>query len=74
MNDEDAVLKEMLKHLEQAARRIGASRHLMQEHALVDDPSYLRLIALVSEALDMTETARREARRQREAGSSGTSP
>jgi hypothetical protein len=73
MNDEDAVLKEMLKHLEQAARRIGASRHLMQEHALVDDPSYLRLIALVSEALDMTETARREIRRQREAGSSGTS-
>jgi hypothetical protein len=74
MADEDAVLKEMLKHLEQAARRIGASRHLMQEHALVDDPSYLRLLALVSEALDTTETARREARRQREGGSSLTSP
>jgi hypothetical protein len=74
MADEDAVLKEMLKHLEEAARRIGASRHLMQEHALVDDPTYLRLLALVSEALDMTETARREARRQLEAGSSGTLP
>jgi hypothetical protein len=74
MADEDAVLKEMLKHLEEAASRIGASRHLMQEHALVDDPSYLRLLALVSEALNMTETARREVRRQREAGSSGTSP
>jgi hypothetical protein len=74
MTDEEAVLKEMLKHLEQAARRIGASRHLMQEHALVDDPNYLRLVALVSEALDVTETARREARRRREAGSSGTSP
>jgi len=73
MTDEDAVLKEMLKHLEEAARRIGGSRHLMREHALVDEPTYLRLLALVSEALDMTETARREARRLREAGSSGTS-
>lgn len=70
MTDEEAVLKEMLKHLEEAARRIGASRHLMQEHALVDDPNYLRLVARLSEALDVTETARREARRQREAGSS----
>jgi hypothetical protein len=74
MADEDAVLKEMMKHLEEAARRIGASRHLMQEHALVDEANYLRLQALLSEALDVTETARREIRRRREAGSSGTSP
>jgi len=74
MADEDAALKEMIKHLEEAARRIRASRHLMQEHALVDDPNYLWLVAQVSEALDVTEAARREARRRREAGSSGTSP
>jgi hypothetical protein len=73
MADKDAVLTEMLKHLEQAARRIQASRHLMQEHELVDDPNYLRLVARLSEALDLTETARREAQRRREAGPSGTS-
>ena len=73
MADKDAVLKEMLKHLEEAARRIQASRHLMQEHELVDDPNYLRLVARLSEALDLTETARREAQRRREAGPSGTS-
>jgi hypothetical protein len=73
MADEDTVLKEMLKHLEEAARRIQASRHLMQEHELVDDPNYLRLVARLSEALDLTETTRREAQRRREAGPSGTS-
>ena len=73
MADKDAVLKEMIKHLEEAARRIQASRHLMQEHELVDDPNYLRLVARLSEALDLTETARREAQRRREAGPSGTS-
>jgi hypothetical protein len=73
MADKDAVLKEMIKHLEEAARRIQASRHLMQEHELVDDPNYLRLVARLSEALDLTETTRREAQRRREAGPSGTS-
>ncbi len=66
MADEDAALKEMLKHLEEAARHIQASRHLMQENELVEDPNYLGLLARVSEALDMTEAARREARRRRE--------
>ena len=73
MADEDAVLKEMIKHLQEAARRIQASRHLMEEHALVEDPNYLCLVARLSEALDLTETARREAHRRREAGPSGTS-
>jgi hypothetical protein len=73
MADEDAVLKEMHKHLGEAARRIRASRYLLQENELVEDPNYLGLLARVSEALDLTETARREARRQREAASSGTS-
>ena len=66
MADEDAALKEMLKHLEEAASRIQASRHLLQENELVEDPNYLGLLARVSEALDMTEAARREARRRRE--------
>jgi hypothetical protein len=62
MLDEDAILKESIKHLKEAARRIRESRHLMQEHALVDDASYLRLVARLSEALDVTEAAHREAR------------
>jgi hypothetical protein len=68
MPDEDAVLKETINHLEEATRRIRASRHLMQENALVEDPNYLRLVARLSEALDVTEAARREARRLRDAG------
>ena len=74
MADEDTLLKEMIKHLEEAARRIQTSRHLMQENELVDDPNFLRLLARLSEALDLTEAARREARRRREAGSNGTAP
>ena len=68
MPDEDAVLKETIKHLEEASRHILASRHLMQENALVNEPNYLRLVARLSEALDVTEAARREARRLRDAG------
>jgi hypothetical protein len=74
MADEDAVLKEMLKHLDEAARRIRASRHLMSEHGMGNDPNYLRLVAQLSEALDVTEAARREARRHYDAGPGGTSP
>ena len=47
MADEDAILKETIKQPEEAARRIRASRHLMQENALVDDANYLRLVARV---------------------------
>jgi hypothetical protein len=56
--NEDAVLKETIKHLEEAARRIRASRYLLQEDALVEDPEYLPLVAHLSWALDMTEAAR----------------
>jgi hypothetical protein len=73
MADEDALLKETMKHLDEASRRIRASRHLMQENALVDDPNYLRLVARLSEALDVTEVAWREARCLRDADSSRTS-
>ncbi len=66
--DEDAVLKETIKHLGEASRRIQASRRLIQKQALVGDSNYLRLVAHLSEALDMTEVARREARRRRDAG------
>jgi hypothetical protein len=68
MIDEDAVLKEMLKLLDEAARRIRASRHLLQDNALIEDRDYFPLVAQLSEALDMTETARREARRLHDAG------
>ncbi len=74
MADEDAVLREILKHLDEAARRIRASRHLMREHALDNDPNYLRLVAQLSEALDVTEAARREGRRRYDAGPGSTSP
>ncbi len=68
MSDEDAVLEELMEHLGEASRRIRASRRLLLEHALADDPGYLRLAARLSEALDATETASREARRRRDAG------
>ena len=68
MPDEAAVLKETIKHLEEATRHIRASRHLMQGNTLVEDPTYLRLVARLSEALEVTEAARREARRLHDAG------
>ncbi len=68
MSDEDAVLEELMVHLGEASRHIRASRRLLLEHALADDPGYLRLAARLSEALDATETASREARRRRDAG------
>ena len=64
MADEDAMLKETMKHLEGAFRRVRASRHLMPHRALVDDPNYLRLGARLSKALDAPEAAHREARRR----------
>ncbi len=65
---EDAVLKELMGHLAEASGRIRASRRLLLEHAPDDDPGHLRLLARLSEALDATETASREARRQRGIG------
>jgi hypothetical protein len=58
----------------QLNRRIRASRRLLLEHALADDPAYLRLAARLSEALEVTETASREARRLRDASQHRTSP
>lgn len=68
MPDEGAVLEELMGHLGEASRSIRASRRLLLEHALTDDPAYLRLAAQLSEALDATEAASREARRQRGIG------
>ncbi len=65
MPDEGAVLEELMGYLEEASRNIRASRRLLVEHALDHDPGHLRLVARLSEALDATETASREARRQR---------
>ena len=65
-DEEDAVLKGTMRHLGEASRRVRAARHLLREHALDDDPGYLPLVARLSEALDMTEAALREARRLRD--------
>jgi predicted metal-dependent hydrolase len=62
----DAVLKGAMRDLGEASRRIRAARRLMREHELEDDPGYLRLVARLSEALEVTEAALREARRLRD--------
>jgi len=72
--NEDAVLEELMGNLGKASGRIRSSRRLLLEHALADDPGYLRLAARLSEALDATETASREARRRRDADQHRTSP
>lgn len=66
MVDEDAVLKETMRDLGEASRRIRAARRLVLGEDALDDPRYLWLVARLSEALDVTETAIREARRLRE--------
>ena len=69
MPQEGAVLEELMDRLEEASRSIRASRRLLVEHASEeDDPGHLRLLARLSEALDATEVASREARRQRGIG------
>jgi hypothetical protein len=68
MPQEGAVLEELMDHLGEASRSIRASRRLLVGHASDDDPGHLRLLARLSEALDATETASREARRQRGIG------
>jgi hypothetical protein len=73
MPDQGAVLEELMGHLEEASRSIRASRRLLLEHAPDDDPGHLRLLARLSEALDATETASREARRLRDANQQRTS-
>jgi hypothetical protein len=65
-DEEDAVLEGAMRDLGEASRRVWAARHLMREHALEGDPRYLRLVARLSEALDITEAALREARRLRD--------
>ena len=59
-----------MDHLGEASSGIRASRRrLLAGHASDDDdPGRLRLLARLSEALDATETASREARRQRGIG------
>ncbi|CAA9387402.1 MAG: hypothetical protein AVDCRST_MAG01-01-318 [uncultured Rubrobacteraceae bacterium] len=68
MTEEGAVLEELMDYLGEASGSIRASRRLLAEHASDDDPGHLRLLARLSEALDATERASREARRQRGIG------
>jgi hypothetical protein len=59
---EEAVLEELMWKLGEASGRVRASRRLLLEHVMMDEPRYLRLAARLSEALDATEAAAREAR------------
>ncbi|CAA9429166.1 MAG: hypothetical protein AVDCRST_MAG22-3139 [uncultured Rubrobacteraceae bacterium] len=68
------MLEELMGHLGEASGSIRASRRLLVEHAADDDPGHLRLLARLSEALEVTEAASREARRQRGIGQNRTSP
>jgi hypothetical protein len=67
MPDENAVLEELMGNLREASGRLRASRRLLLEHAMMDESRHLRLAARLSEALEVTETASREARRRRDA-------
>ena len=68
MSDEEAVLEELMWTLGEASERVRASRRLLLEHAMMDEPRYLGLAARLSEALEAAEAASREARRLRDAG------
>ena len=68
MQEKGAVLEELMGHLGEASGSVRAAHRLLAEHASEDDPAHLRLLARLSEALDATETASREARRQRGIG------
>ena len=67
MTDEEAVLEELMWKLGEASGRARASRRRLLEHAMMDEARYLRLAARLSEALEATEAATREARRLRDA-------
>ena len=67
MTDEEALLEEVIRNLGEASGHVRASRRLLLEHAMMDEPRYLRLAARLSEALEATEAASREARRLRDA-------
>jgi len=69
MPEHGAVLEELMDHLGETSRSILASRRLLVEHAASEDEDagHLRLLARLSEALEATEAASREARRLRDA-------
>ena len=60
MTDEAAVLEELRWKPGEASGRVRASRRLLLEHVMMDEPRYLRLAARLSEALEATEAASRE--------------
>ena len=68
MTEEEAVLEELMWTLGETHARVRASRRQLLEHAMVDEVRYLGLAARLSEALEATEAASREACRPRDAG------
>jgi hypothetical protein len=67
MTYEAAVLEELRWKPGEASGRVRASRRLLPEHVMMDEPRYLRLAARLPGALDATETVFREARCLRDA-------
>ena len=65
MTDEEAVLEEPMWTLGEASGRVRAPRRLLLEHVMMDEARYLGPAARLSEALEATEAAPREARRLR---------
>jgi hypothetical protein len=59
MPSEETSLKETIKHLEEAARRIRTSGRPLQKNALDEDQDYLRLVAQLSVSQDVREAALR---------------
>ena len=51
MTDEEAVLEELMWKLGEASGRVRAFRRLLLEHAMMDEPRYLKLAARLSWAL-----------------------
>ena len=68
MTDEETVLEELMRTLGEASGRVRASRRLLLEHEIMDEARHLGLAARLSEALEATGAASREARRLRDAG------
>ena len=62
--NEQAIFKEAVDNLREAAQRIRAVSHLMRSTGMTEDPNYHDLVHRVAAALAMTGAAGMEARRK----------
>jgi hypothetical protein len=68
MPSEETSLKETIKHLEEASRRIRTSGRPLRENAFDEDQDYLQLVAHLSGSQDVREAASKGAHRRCDAG------